>query len=332
MYELSTHAGVASYVAPNRAIPLRSSVWHHFTIDVEEYFQVSALESHVPRTQWDTMESRVERSMERLLAFMEDTGVRATCFVLSWIAERHPQMVRSIADSGHEVASHGTDHRRVTQLTPADFRESVRRSKSVLEDLLGRPVIGYRAPSFSIVVGREWALDILVEEGYRYDSSLYPIWRPDEYGYARTNPDPHWLVREAGPLLEIPPNTLRVLGARLPAGGGAYFRVLPTAFARAALQDCQRRGIPGTFYIHPWELDPDQPVFNTSAFTRFRHYTGLANTEGRLRKLVRGFAFEPISTTFATLAHTRGRAPTESTSEMEHNNALQREAPRPTAF
>jgi polysaccharide deacetylase family protein (PEP-CTERM system associated) len=270
--------------------------------------------------------------MDRLLVFMEDAGVRATCFVLAWIAERHPRMVRSIAEAGHEVASHGTDHRRVTQLSPADFRESVRRSRGVLEDLLGRAVIGYRAPSFSIVVGREWALDILVEEGYRYDSSLYPIWRPDEYGYAKTNPDPHWLMRAEGPLLEVPPNTLRIFGARLPAGGGAYFRILPTAFARAALQDCQRRGIPGTFYIHPWELDPEQPVFKTSSLTRFRHYSGLANTESKLRKLLRGFTFQPISTTFATLARARQGVAAGSTSLSEHHAALQRDESQPLSF
>jgi polysaccharide deacetylase family protein (PEP-CTERM system associated) len=243
------------------------------------------------------MESRVEHAMDSLLSIMDESGVQATCFVLAWIAERHPQMIRSLADAGHEVASHGTDHRRVTHQSPDEFRESVRRSKQVLEDLIGRPVRGFRAPSFSIVIGREWALDILVEEGYKYDSSLFPIWRPDEYGYAGAEPDPHWLVRPAGRLLEFPPTTMTVFGTRLPAGGGAYFRILPAAFTRSALQDCERRGVPGTFYIHPWELDVGQPRLTTSVLTRFRHYSGLGRTAERLRVLMRQFRFQAMSAT-----------------------------------
>jgi polysaccharide deacetylase family protein (PEP-CTERM system associated) len=302
MSRLTTHSAFPSYTA-QAATPsgVRSAVCHHFTIDVEEYFQVSALEPYVARHRWDSMETRVERAMDRLLSLMDEGGVRSTCFVLSWIAERHPNMVRSLADAGHEVASHGTDHRRVTQLSPAEFRDSVRRSKDVLEDLLGRPVLGYRAPSFSIVVGREWALDILVEEGYEYDSSLFPIRRPGGYGYAQGKPHPHWLIRPSGRLLEIPPTTLELFGARLPAAGGAYFRILPSAFTYSALQAFERRGIAGTFYIHPWELDAGQPILTTSAVTRFRHYRGLERTEGRLRKLMCAFRFQPVSATLAAL-------------------------------
>lgn len=243
----------------------------------------------------------MEAAVERLLLLMEEGGVRSTCFVLGWIARRHPDMVRLLADAGHEIASHGTDHRRITQLSPAEFRESVRRSKEVLEDLVGRPVIGYRAPSFSIVAGREWALEVLAEEGYRYDSSLFPIWRPDRYGYPQANPDPHWLLLSAGRLLEIPPTTFRAFGIRLPAAGGAYFRILPPAFTQLALQAHERRGIPGTFYIHPWELDSAQPVLTNSYLTKLRHYHGLARTEPRLRALMRRFRFQPISSSIAAL-------------------------------
>lgn len=239
--------------------------------------------------------------MDLLLSILDESGVRATCFVLGWIAERHPHMVRSLACAGHEIASHGLDHRRVTHQSPDEFRESIRRSKEVLEDLIGQPVRGFRAPSFSIVVGREWALDLLIEEGYQYDSSLFPVWRPDGYGYAGAKPDPHWLVRESGRLFEIPPATLSVFGTRIPAAGGAYFRILPTAVTRTALRSCERRGVPGTFYIHPWELDSGQPRVDTSVLTRLRHYSGIRGTAARLKSLTRQFRFQTISATVAAL-------------------------------
>ena len=299
MLPVRSRSAFSQYTSREHKAPAApvSRIHHHFTIDVEEYFQVSAFEGCVERSTWDSMESRVERSMERLLSIMDECDVRATCFVLGWIAQRHPRMVQSLADAGHEIASHGTDHRRVTQQSPAEFRDSVRRSKEVLEDLIGRPVRGFRAPSFSIVVGREWALDILVEEGYEYDSSLFPIWRPDGYGYASAKPDPHWLVRRAGPLLEIPPTTLNVFGARLPAAGGAYLRILPTALTRSALKECERRRVPGTLYIHPWELDDGQPRLTRSVLTRLRHYTGIARTAERLKGLMSEFRFQLMSGT-----------------------------------
>jgi polysaccharide deacetylase family protein (PEP-CTERM system associated) len=203
-------------------------------------------------------------------------------------------MVRAIAAAGHEVASHGWDHRRVTELDPASFRDSVRRTRALLEDLSGTPVVGFRAPSYSIVAGREWALDVLAEEGYRYDSSLFPVRRPG-YGYRGGARDPHLLERPAGTLVEIPPLTLRVLGVNLPAGGGAYFRLLPYALVRAALRSAERRGVPGTFYIHPWEIDPGQPSFAVPAATRLRHYGGLSRTWSRLERLLAEFRFTAIA-------------------------------------
>jgi len=270
---------------------------HHFTVDVEEHFQVSAFEPHLPRERWNDMESRVVANVGRLLALLDAHRARGTFFILGCVAERQPDVVRAIARGGHEVASHGWDHRRVTQQTPHEFRLSVRRTKALLEELAGSPVVGFRAPSFSIVAGREWALDVLVEEGYRYDSSLFPVRRPG-YGYAAGGREPHWLERPPGRLAEVPPATLRVAGINLPAAGGAYFRLLPYAVVRTALRDCERRGVPGTFYIHPWEIDPGQPRLDVPWITRLRHYGGLARTERRLQQLLRDFRFTTISPAF----------------------------------
>ena len=270
------------------------AVQHHFTVDVEEYFQVSAFERIVPRADWGRHESRVGMSVARLLDLMARYEARGTFFVLGWVAERHPDVVRRIAAAGHEIASHGWDHVRVTELTPPTFRESVRRTKDALEALTGTGVLGYRAPSFSIVPKWEWALDVLVEEGYRYDSSLFPIRRPG-YGYASALPDPHWLERESGRLPELPPATLMRFGVRLPAAGGAYFRLFPYALVRSAFRECARRGIPGTFYIHPWEVDPAQPRMDVPLLTRVRHYGGLARTAPRLERLLSEFRFTTMA-------------------------------------
>ena len=199
---------------------------HHFSVDLEEYFQVSAFESLVARSAWEGLESRVAGQVARLLDLLAQHDARATFFVLGWVAERHAELIRTIARAGHEIASHGWDHARVTTQTPLQFRDSIRRTKALLEEITGEPVLGFRAPSFSIVPGREWALDLLIEEGYRYDSSLFPVLRPG-YGYPGGSPDPHWLDRSAGRLAEIPPATLQWCGVRLPAAGGAYFRLLP---------------------------------------------------------------------------------------------------------
>jgi polysaccharide deacetylase family protein (PEP-CTERM system associated) len=270
---------------------------HHFTVDVEEYFQVSALEPYVPRAQWDAIESRVAASVALILEAMARHDARGTFFVLGCVAERHPELVRAIAAGGHEVASHGWDHRRVTHQTPDEFRTSVRRTKRYLEDLVGAAVLGFRAPSFSIVAGREWALDILIEEGYRYDSSLFPVRRPG-YGYAAAPRDPYWIQRAPGRLAEVPPATVRFLGVNLPAAGGAYFRLLPYALVRSALRGCECRGVPGTFYIHPWELDPGQPRLRVPALTRVRHYGGLRRTAANLERLLSEFRFTSIAPAF----------------------------------
>jgi polysaccharide deacetylase family protein (PEP-CTERM system associated) len=279
---------------PPSAATAHPVVRHHFTVDVEEHFQVLALAPYAPRERWGSFESRVARNVDRLLELLARRSATGTFFTLGWVAERQPAMVKAIAAAGHEMASHGDDHRRVTELTPDEFRAQVRRSKRILEDLTGQPCLGYRAPNYSIVPGREWALDILIDEGYRYDSSLFPIQRPG-YGYAGGGRDPHWLERPGGRLLEVPPATLRRLGLNLPAAGGAYFRLLPFGLVRAALRDAERRGQPGTFYLHPWEYDAAQPRFAVPFLTRVRHYGGLAGVLPRLERLLEEFRFVSIA-------------------------------------
>ncbi len=270
---------------------------HHFTVDVEEYFHASAFERVVDRSDWDGLERRSADAVRRLLDLLARHDATGTFFVLGWVAERDPELIKAIAAGGHEIASHGWDHRRVTQQAPHQFRESVRTSKQLLEDTTGQPVRGFRAPSYSIVPGLEWALDVLLEEGYAYDSSLFPIWRPDGYGYASAQPDPHWLERPSGRLAEVPPTTWRRSGLSLPAAGGAYFRLFPYAFVRSAFAACDRRGVPGTFYIHPWEIDPDQPRMPVGWATRVRHYGGMTRTMPRLERLLTEFRFTTIAQT-----------------------------------
>jgi polysaccharide deacetylase family protein (PEP-CTERM system associated) len=275
-----------------------SSVRHHFTVDVEEYFQVAAMEPHVDRSAWDGIPPRVEIGTRYLLSLLNAASSTGTFFTLGWIAKKHPRLVREITEAGHEMASHGWGHERVTTLTPGQFRDSVRDSKAILEDVTGRRVRGYRAPSFSIVRGGEWALDILLEEGYEYDSSLFPIFRAG-YGYRGGSQDPYEIRRRSGVLKEFPPATLGWGKLLVPAGGGGYFRLLPYRLARMALESSARRGIPGTFYIHPWELDPGQPRINVPWKTRIRHYGGLGRTLPRLRTLLRDFQFQSIARTLA---------------------------------
>lgn len=274
---------------------------HHFTIDLEEYFQVSAFQSRVAQSEWERFESRVASQAAQLLDLLARYDARATFFVLGWVAERHADLVRTIARAGHEIASHGWDHERVTHQTPRQFRHSIRRTKDALERISGTPVLGFRAPSFSIVPGWEWALDVLIEEGYRYDSSLFPVRRPG-YGYPGGSPDPHWLKRPSGRLAEIPPTTLRWCGMRLPAAGGAYFRLLPYGVVRAAFRQAERRGVPGTFYIHPWEVDPAQPRLAVPWLVRVRHYGGLGQTTRRLGRLLNEFRFTTVRDTVDALS------------------------------
>lgn len=277
------------------------STTHFFTVDVEEYFQVKALESVVARDEWLTRPSRVARSVDALLTTLDLHDARATFFVLGWVARHRPHVVRAIVDAGHEIASHGFSHERVTALTPDAFREDVRSSKRVLEDICGTGVLGFRAPSFSIIPGYEWAFDVLIEEGYRYDSSLFPI-RRRGYGYPSASRLPHLIHRKCGELAEFPLATTRFLNVSVPAAGGGYLRQFPFGVIRRAFREASHRGESATFYIHPWEIDPDQPRLPVSRLNRIRHYRGLSSALGRIESLLAEFRFDAIASHLSRLA------------------------------
>jgi len=282
------------------------TVPHHLTVDVEEFFHASALEPYIPRASWDGITRRCPALVGRLLDHLADTQVKGTFFVLGWLAKREPEMVRTISDAGHEIASHGWDHRRVTTLSPHEFREDVGRSRHVLEEVSGQAVTGYRAPSFSILPGFEWALDILLEEGYRYDSSMMPVRIHPGYGYPRANPDPHRIVRAAGVLLEMPPATLRLGAVILPAGGGAYLRFFPATLLGSALRSAEARGAPGTVYVHPWELDEDMPPFKAPWITRLRMRGGIKSLGRKLASLTSTFRFRTMGETAREMGENEG--------------------------
>lgn len=269
---------------------VRAQVQHIFTVDVEEYFHVGAFESVVSRKDWNSFPSRIDASIDLLLDLLARHGATGTFFTLGWIADHHPRVVRRIAQAGHEIASHGYWHRRVDSLAPEEFRQDVRASRAVLEDVCGTRVSGFRAPNFSIRPGCEWAFDVLLEEGYRYDSSLFPIRRPG-YGYRAAPIVPHLIHRTSGSLCELPLATTALYGARIPAAGGAYLRHFPFGIIRRCLQEHSESGIPATFYLHPWELDPDQPRLPVNWITKGRHYGGLTRTLPRLEQLLAEFPF-----------------------------------------
>jgi len=257
------------------------------TIDVEDYFQVSAFAPYIARADWDRRECRVERNVERILALLAEHDVKATFFTLGWVAERYPQVVGRIVAAGHELASHGYGHERASDLSPEAFRQDVVRAKRLLEDLGGQAVLGYRAPSFSIGTGNLWAFDVLQEAGYRYSSSVYPI-QHDHYGMP-DSPRFAYPVRDG--LLEVPVTTLRLLGRNLPSSGGGYFRLLPYGLSRWMLQRVNAYdGQSAVFYFHPWEIDAEQPrIAGIDAKTRFRHYVNIDRTFARIAQLLGDF-------------------------------------------
>lgn len=264
---------------------------HHFSIDVEEYFHPTALAANFAPEGWDDLERRSPGVMTRLLDFLAERDTRGTFFVLGWLAEKEPEMVRAIADAGHEVASHGFEHALLGDLGPDGFRASVRRSKDVLEDIVGDEVRGYRAPSFSIIPGREWAFDILLEEGYRYDASLFPVTQHPTYGYPEAPRDPFWIARPAGRLAEFPSTTASIFGNTLPASGGAYFRLLPYRLLQTGLLQAEGRAEPGMFYLHPWELDEWTPRIDAPRLQRIRTFAGRRRTWRRMDRMLREFEF-----------------------------------------
>jgi len=268
------------------------------SVDVEDYFQVLALSPHIARAEWELRECRIPANVERILETFATRNVRATFFVLGWVAERFPAVVRSIAAGGHEIASHGYEHVQASRQTPEVFRADVMRTRKILEDVSGQAVLGYRAASYSIGRDNLWALDVLQECGHRYSSSIYPV-RHDIYGMPEA---PRFAFRlRPDALLEIPVTTVRVAGRNFPCGGGGYFRLLPYALFRWALARVnQNDRQPGVFYFHPWEVDPQQPrVAGASWRSRFRHYTNLQRMHPRLERLLADFRWGRMDEVFA---------------------------------
>lgn len=273
------------------------------TVDVEDYYQVSAFEPHVRRDEWNRYESRVERNTDRILDLFAAHGVRATFFMLGIVAERYPALIRRIVASGHELASHGYAHVRVTQQQPEEFRADVVRTKQLLEDLSGVPVRGYRAASYSIGAGNLWALDVLAQAGHSYSSSIYPI-RHDLYGMPSA---PRFAFRPNATLLEVPVTTVELLNQRLPCGGGGYFRLLPYRWSRWAMRRVNQRDRQScVFYFHPWEIDPDQPrPPQLRLKTRVRHYLNLRRMERRLARLLGDFRWGRMDEIFLPVSIAR---------------------------
>ncbi len=269
-----------------------ASVRHILSFDVEEHFQVLAFWSDVRRQQWDRLESRVEQNTLRLGELLAYAETKATFFVLGWVAERHPGLVKALAKQGHEIASHGYGHELVANQTESEFRDDVRRSKCILEELTGKMVFGYRAPSFSITDRTPWALPILAEEGYLYDSSIYARFQPSEK--VVTQRCVQEIVTTAGPIFEVALPTANLCGIQLPTPGGGYFRLLPYSASRMFLRQLEKAGTQFVMYLHPWEIDPDQPRMEGPVVSRLRHYLNLKRTEHRLQCLLRDFAFAPV--------------------------------------
>ncbi|HED36450.1 MAG TPA: DUF3473 domain-containing protein [Gammaproteobacteria bacterium] len=267
------------------------TILNALTVDVEDYFQVSAFAKNVNQNDWDKFPMRVERNTRLLMDLFDDAQVKATFFVLGWVAERNKGLISEIAERGHEVASHGYSHQLVYNQKPEVFREETIRSKALLEDIVQAPVRGYRAASYSITKDSLWALDILAEAGFDYDSSIFPV-RHDRYGIPGAEEVPHVLKTPKGhSLVEFPLSTARIFNYKLPVAGGGYFRLYPYGLTRAGLRQVNSRQQPFIFYLHPWEVDPEQPKIETTWFSRFRHYNNLDKCESRLQRLMKDFKF-----------------------------------------
>lgn len=267
------------------------AIQNALTVDVEDYFHVSAFAKSISRNAWDKHPLRVEKNTHRLLDLFDDAQVKATFFVLGWVADRNRTLVREIAERGHEVASHGYSHQLVYNQSFEVFREETIRSKSLLEDIVQVPVKGYRAASYSITRDSLWALDVLAEAGFEYDSSIFPV-RHDRYGIPDAKEEPHLLKTPQGrSIIEFPLSIAKILKYKLPVAGGGYFRLYPYLLTRAGLRQVNSRKLPFIFYLHPWEIDPDQPRIEAGWFSRFRHYNNLEKCESRLQQLMQDFQF-----------------------------------------
>jgi polysaccharide deacetylase family protein (PEP-CTERM system associated) len=265
-----------------------------FSVDVEDYFQVGAFARLISPKDWDSWTLRVADNTKRMLEILASGNVKATFFVLGWVAERLPGLVKDIAEQRHEVASHGYGHQLVYTLSEEEFRNDIRTTRKMLQDLSGQPVIGYRAPSFSIVKRTPWAHKILAEEGYQYDSSIFPIYH-DLHGNPDAPREIHRIDTEAGSILEFPPAVIRRFGKNIPIGGGGYFRFFPYFITARWLREVNTLGRPFVFYVHPWEIDPNQPrIPGATLKSQFRHYLNLSRTADRLKRLLNDFEFAPV--------------------------------------
>ena len=273
---------------------MEDRILNALTVDVEDYYQVEAFSEVVRREDWPQWESRVERNTNALLEIFARQNVKATFFTLGYVAETAPNLVKQIASAGHEVACHSYHHHLIYQQTPDEFRLDVRKSKQLLEDIIGNSVIGYRAPTYSITEKSLWALDVLIEEGFKYDSSIFPT-KHDRYGIPDAERFPHVLHRAAGTIIEFPPSTVRLNGINIPVSGGGYFRLLPYKLFKLGWQTIHRReSEPAIFFLHPWEIDPEQPVVPGTRLNIWRHRVNLNRTERRLNQLLKDFAFAPV--------------------------------------
>jgi polysaccharide deacetylase family protein (PEP-CTERM system associated) len=268
------------------------------TVDVEDYFQVSAFENHIAKSQWDNLQHRVQNNTYRILDLFSQHNVKATFFTLGWVAERYPEIVKRIVTEGHELASHGYEHIRVTEQTPEQFRADIKKTKQILEDIGGQAIVGYRAASYSIGANNLWALQVLEEEGHLYSSSIYPV-KHDLYGMPSA-PRFSFSPENTRNLLEIPITTLQILNKNIPCGGGGFFRLYPYFLSKMAykyLNSIEHQ--PGIFYFHPWEIDPDQPRQQNLPFkSRFRHYLNLNRVENRLNNLLNDFAWDTMQNVY----------------------------------
>jgi polysaccharide deacetylase family protein (PEP-CTERM system associated) len=289
-----------------------------FSVDVEDYFHASALANGVRTVGKENLEHRVCGNTERILGLLEERGVEGTFFVLGWVAERYPKLVKNIHASGHEVACHGYSHSIVYEQAPDEFRQETKKAKSLLEDIIGESVHGYRAASFSITDRSLWALDVLAECGFSYDSSIFPV-RHDRYGIPGADPVPHKLkLRNGMSIAEVPMSVAQYAGINVPVSGGGYFRLFPYWFSRFSAKRVNRAGRPWVFYLHPWEVDPDQPRLPVKGLSRFRHYNNLEKTDERLRQALSDFEFSSMRSCLREL----GLLPHTSACEDSHTGAI----------
>jgi len=276
-----------------------------FTVDVEEYFQVEAFSGIIEKKDWETYPSRIDGQVHRVLRILDGFQVRGTFFILGWLAERNPSLVKRIREAGHEIASHGFEHKMISRMTPEEFRQDVRKSKGILEEISGETVAGYRAPTFSIRENTSWAYEILLHEGYRYSSSVYPIWH-DRYGWPEFGNHPRRMAsNERGDIWEIPLPVRSVGPMKIPFGGGGYFRSYPLSLTKAFFRNLAGRGKSSVFYLHPWELDPELPVVRAPLLTRIRHYLGIPKAERKLTGLLEAFEFGTASEVLDDMVRTR---------------------------